>query len=160
ADRAPETAGQFEATVAWLDRQPMLPGRTYWLKLGCTICSASIAALKYRLDIDTLGHAAARTLEVNEIGGWTLSLDRGGAFTPYRQNRDLGGFILVDKASNATVGAGMIHFALRRAHNVPWQPLAIDKAGRAALKHQRPTVLWLTGISGAGKSTIGNLLEQ
>jgi bifunctional enzyme CysN/CysC len=160
ADHPLETAGQFEATVAWLDGQPLLPGRSYWLKIGCTTCSATVAALKYRLDINTLGHDAARTLGMNEIGVCTVVLDRDVAFMPYEQSRDLGGFILIDKASNSTVGAGMIHFALRRAHNLHWQPLAIDKTARGALKNQRPTLLWLTGLSGAGKSTIGNLLEQ
>jgi bifunctional enzyme CysN/CysC len=159
ADRPAEVADQFEATLVWLDEHAMLPGRSYLLQLGSACVNASITEPKYKLNINTLEHLAAKVLELNEIGVCKLSLDRALAFEPYAASRELGGFILVDRLSNHTVGAGMLHFALRRAHNIHRQPVDVDKSARAALKGQRPAVVWLTGLSGAGKSTIANLVE-
>jgi bifunctional enzyme CysN/CysC len=138
----------------------MLPGRPYWLKTGARTVTAMVGAPKYRVNVDTLERLAARKLDLNEIGVCTLALDRPIAFDPYRDNRDTGGFILIDRLSNDTVGAGLLHYALRRADNLRWQPTAIDKAARASLKGQKPCVLWLTGLSGAGKSTIANVVER
>ena len=122
--------------------------------------TATVTELKYKVNVNTLEHLAAKTLELNEIGVCNLSLDQPIAFDPYDENRDTGGFILIDRLTNATVGAGMIHFALRRAQNIHWQALDVNKAARAALKGQKPAVLWFTGLSGAGKSTIANLVEK
>jgi bifunctional enzyme CysN/CysC len=155
----PEVADQFEATIVWLSEEPMLRGRSYLMRLGPTLASATMAPLKYKVDIDSLEHVAATRLELNEIGVCALELDRPIAFEPYEQSRDGGGFILVDRITNDTVGAGMIHFALRRSHNVAWHQMDVDKAARARAKGQVPFVLWLTGLSGAGKSTIANLVE-
>jgi bifunctional enzyme CysN/CysC len=140
--------------------EPMLPGRSYLLKLGAKTVPAQVTQLKHRLDVTTLDELAARTLGLNEIGACNLSLSEPVAFEPYLENRDLGGFILIDRLSNATVGAGVIRFALRRAHNVHWQPLDVNKAAREAMKGQKGQVVWFTGLSGAGKSTIANLVEQ
>jgi len=159
-DAPAEVAGQFEAVVLWMGEQPMLRGRTYLMKIGAKTVAATIAPLKYRVDVNTLEHLAAEKLELNEIGVCELELDQPIAFDPYAENRDTGGFILIDRQSNQTVGAGMLQFALRRAHNIHLQHVDVDKAARAALKRQRPCVLWLTGLSGAGKSTIANLLEK
>ena len=120
----------------------------------------TVTALKYKVNVNTLEHLAAKTLELNEIGVCNLALDRPIAFDPYAGNRDTGGFILIDRLTNDTVGAGMLHFALRRSHNIHWQAVDVDKAARAALKGQQPAVLWFTGLSGAGKSTIANLVEK
>jgi bifunctional enzyme CysN/CysC len=160
ADAAPEVADQFEATLVWMADQEMLPGRRYWLKTGTVTTSATVTALKHRVNIDTHEHVAARTLELNEIGIVNLALLRPIAFAPYEENRDLGGFILIDRVTNATVGAGMIHFALRRAQNIHWQHLDVTREAHAELKGQQPRVLWFTGLSGAGKSTIANLVEK
>jgi bifunctional enzyme CysN/CysC len=151
---------QFEATVIWMHDAPMLRGRSYWLKCGPRTVAATIAPLKYRVDVNTLEHQPADQLTLNEIGVAEIELDQMIAFEPYVQNRDLGGFILIDRISQQTVGAGLLHFALRRSDNVHWQAVDIGKAARAAAKSQKPCVLWFTGLSGAGKSTIANLVEK
>ncbi len=151
---------QFEATIIWMHDAPMLRGRSYWLKCGPRTVAATIAPLKYRVDVNTLEHQPADQLNLNEIGIAEIELDQMIAFEPYTQNRDLGGFILIDRISQQTVGAGLLHFALRRSDNVHWQAVDIGKAARAASKNQRPRVLWFTGLSGAGKSTIANLVEK
>jgi bifunctional enzyme CysN/CysC len=160
ADAAPEVAEQFEAALVWTAEEPLLPGREYLMKLGARQVRASVSSLRHRLDVDTLQPLAARTLGLNEIGLCNLSLDRPVAFEPYEVSRELGGFILIDPITDATAAAGMIRFALRRSHNIPWQQLSIDRSARAAAKRQRPRVLWFTGLSGAGKSTLANLLEK
>ncbi len=156
----PQVADQFESTIVWMDDEPMLPGRPYVLKLGTRLVSASVAEPKYKVNVNTLEHLAAKRLELNEIGVCNLSLDAPIAFDPYVENHDLGGFILIDRISNRTVGAGMLHFALRRSQNVHWQALDVDKAARARAKGQTARVVWLTGLSGSGKSTIANLVEK
>ncbi|HEX5378211.1 MAG TPA: sulfate adenylyltransferase subunit CysN [Phenylobacterium sp.] len=160
ADAPPAVADQFEATVVWMDDESMLPGRPYLMKLGARTVGASITEPKYKVNVNTLEKLAAKRLELNEIGVCNLSLDAAIAFDPYVENRDLGGFILIDRISNRTVAAGMLHFALRRSQNVHWQALDVDKAARGALKGQRGRVVWLTGLSGSGKSTIANLVEK
>jgi bifunctional enzyme CysN/CysC len=160
ADASAAVADQFEATVVWMSDQPMLRGRTYLMKIGTKTVTATIAPLKYRVDVETLAHLAAEKLELNQIGVCELELDRPIAFDPYGENRDTGGFILIDRLTNHTVGAGMLKFALRRAHNIQMQYIDVDKAARAGLKGQKACVLWLTGLSGAGKSTIANLMEK
>ncbi len=156
----PQVADQFEATLIWMADEPMIPGRSYWLKLGTQTVSASVAAPKYQVDVNTMTHLAAKTLALNAIGVVTLTAERPLVFEPYADNRDLGGFILIDKLTNATVGAGMLHFALRRAANVHWQATDTTREKRAQLKNQKAAVLWFTGLSGAGKSTIANLVEK
>ncbi len=160
ADAPAQLADQFEATIVWMADEPMLPGRPYWLKLATQTVSASVQAPKYQINISTMEHLAAKTLELNAIGVANLSTDRPIVFEPYAENRDLGGFILIDKLSNATVGAGMLHFALRRSQNVHWQAIDVSREAHARLKNQRPAVLWFTGLSGAGKSSIANLVEK
>jgi bifunctional enzyme CysN/CysC len=155
-----EVADQFECTVVWMHDEPMLAGRPYLLKIGARTVSATITEIKYQVNVNTLEHVAAKRLELNAIGVCNLSLDRPIAFDPYRINRDTGGFILIDRLSNNTVGAGLLHFALRRAHNIHLQHVDVDKRARAALKNQRGCVLWFTGLSGAGKSSIANLVEK
>jgi bifunctional enzyme CysN/CysC len=156
----PGVADQFECVVVWMSDEPMLPGRPYWLKIGTKQVAATITEPKYKINVNTLEHLAAKKLELNEIGICNLSLDQPVAFDPYDQCRETGSFILIDRLSNATVGAGMIHFALRRSQNIHWQALDVNRATRAAAKGQKPAVLWLTGLSGAGKSTIANLVEK
>jgi bifunctional enzyme CysN/CysC len=160
ADSPPQVASQFEATLVWLHEEPMLQGRSYLMKAGTRTALATIMPLKHRINVNTLEHTAAERLELNDIGVCELELDRAIAFEPYHENRALGGFILIDRLSNATVGAGLIHFALRRSQNLHWQALDVDKQVRARLKGQQACVLWLTGLSGAGKSTIANLIEK
>ncbi|MDR8729594.1 sulfate adenylyltransferase subunit CysN [Burkholderia pseudomultivorans] len=160
ADAPPEVADQFEATLVWMHDEPLLPGRPYLVKLGTQTVGATCATPKYKIDVNTREHLAARTLALNEIGVCNLSFDRPVAFDPYERNRDTGGFIVIDRFSNDTVGAGMLHFALRRAHNVHWQAVDVDRDARAAQKAQTPRIVWLTGLSGAGKSTIANLVEK
>jgi bifunctional enzyme CysN/CysC len=160
ADQPPEAADQFEATIVWMADEEMLPGRPYWLKLGTRTVTAQLQAPKYQINVNTLEHLAAKTLELNAIGVGNLSTDQPLVFEPYAQSRDLGGFILIDKLSNATVAAGMLHFALRRSGNIHWQRLEVTREVHAALKNQRPALLWFTGLSGAGKSTIANLVEK
>ncbi|USI78754.1 sulfate adenylyltransferase subunit CysN [Sphingopyxis sp. USTB-05] len=160
ADNPPEAADQFEATLVWMADEAMIPGRAYWLKLATQSVSATIQAPKYEINVNTLDHLAAKTLELNGIGVVELSTDKPITFEAYSDNRTLGGFILIDKLTNATVAAGMLHFSLRRAQNVHWQATDIDRDMRANLKNQRPALLWFTGLSGSGKSTIANLVEK
>ena len=155
-----ETADQFEITLVWMHDEPLLPGRPYLLKIGTKTVTATITDIKYQVNVNTLEHMAAKTLELNAIGVCNLSLDRPIAFDAYQDNRDTGGFILIDRLSNNTVGAGLLHFALRRAHNIHLQHMDVDKTARASIKHQQGCVLWFTGLSGAGKSAIANLVEQ
>ena len=156
----PQVADQFEATLIWMADEAMIPGRSYWLKLGTQTVSASVAAPKYQVDVNSMTHLAAKTLALNAIGVVTLTAERPLVFEAYADNRDLGGFILIDKLTNATVAAGMLHFALRRAANVHWQATDTTREKRAQLKNQKAAVLWFTGLSGAGKSTIANLVEK
>ena len=160
AGEPPQVADQFESTIVWMDDEPMLPGRPYLLKLATRTVSASVTEPKYKVNVNTLERLAAKRLELNEIGVCNLSLDAPIAFDPYPENHDLGGFILIDRISNRTVGAGMLHFALRRSQNVHWQALDVDKKARAQQKGQTGRVVWLTGLSGSGKSTIANLVEK
>jgi len=155
-----ETADQFEATVVWASDVPLFPGRTYLMKIGASSASATVAPLKFRVKAETLEHVAATKLERDEIGVVQLELDQQVPFEPFEQNRERGSFTLLDPLTGDTVGAGMLHFALRRSQNVHWQSVDIDRAARAALKGQRPCVLWFTGLSSAGKSTIANLVEK
>jgi bifunctional enzyme CysN/CysC len=156
----PAVADQFEATVVWMHEQPMLRGRSYLMKIAGKTVNATVMPLKYKINVNTLEHLAATRLDLNEIGVCALELDRAIAFDPYAENRDTGAFILIDRVSNYTVGAGMLQFALRRSQNVHWQALDVNKAAHAVLKGHRACVLWLTGYSGAGKSTIANRLEK
>ncbi|MBX3700539.1 MAG: sulfate adenylyltransferase subunit CysN [Dokdonella sp.] len=153
-------ADQFETTLIWMDEAPMLPGRPYLAKLGTTTVGASFSAPKYAIDVNSFDKLAARTLELNGIGVANLALDRAVAFDAYAANRDMGGFIVIDRYTNRTVGAGLIHFALRRSQNIHWQAVDIDKQARARQNGHRPAVLWFTGLSGSGKSTIANLVER
>jgi bifunctional enzyme CysN/CysC len=153
-------ADQFSAHVVWMSEQPMLPERSYLLQTGTALVPAQITELKYKINVNTREHLAAKHLDLNEIALCNVALDRAIAFDPYAENRDLGGFILIDRMTNATVACGMIAFALRRAANIHWRTFRIDKDARAIPKRQKPCVLWLTGLSGAGKSTIADLLEQ
>jgi bifunctional enzyme CysN/CysC len=155
-----EVADQFQATVIWMDDEPMLPGRPYMLKLGTRTVSATITEPRYKVNVNTMEHLAAKQLELNEIGVCNIALDRVVPFDPYSDNRDTGGFILIDRITNNTVGAGMLHFALRRSHNIHLQHVDVTKEARAQRLGQRPLVLWFTGLSGAGKSTIANLVEK
>jgi bifunctional enzyme CysN/CysC len=156
----PGVADQFETTLIWMGEEPMLPGRSYWLKLGTQLVSATVTDLKYAVNVNTLEHMAAKTLELNGIGVCNVNVGQPVAFDPYGKNQDTGGFILIDRMTNATVGAGLIHFALRRSQNIHWQSVDINKTARAALKGQKGCVMWFTGLSGAGKSTIANLVEK
>ncbi|KPF78545.1 adenylyltransferase [alpha proteobacterium AAP81b] len=160
ADAPPELADQFEATIVWMTDEPLVPGRSYWLKTGAVTVPASLAAPKYAIDVNTLEHLAAKSLELNHIGVATVTTHRPIPFAPYAEDRALGGFILIDRDSNATVAAGTLHFALRRSQNVHWQALDITREAHAANMGQRPKLLWFTGLSGAGKSTIANLVEK
>ena len=160
ADAPPAVADQFEATIVWMHERPMLQGRSYQMRIGPQTVMATISPLKYKVNVDTLEHVASRTLELNDIGVCGLGLEHPIVFEPYAENRDLGGFVLVDRVTNATVGAGLLHFELRRSQNVHWQALDINKTARAELKAQKPCVIWFTGLSGGGKSTIANLLEK
>ena len=154
-----QVADQFEATIVWMDETEMLPGRPYWLKTGAQTVSATVHPPKYQIGVNTMEHLAAKTLDLNAIAVANIALDRQIPFETYAENRDLGGFILIDKMTHATVAAGMIHFALRRSQNVHWQAVDIGREHHANLKNQKAAVLWLTGLSGAGKSTIANLVE-
>ncbi len=160
ADNPPQAADQFESTIVWMADEEMLPGRPYWLKIGTQTVTATVQQPKYQVNVNTMEHLAARTLDLNAIGVANLSTDKAISFEPYAQNRTLGGFILIDKITNATVAAGMLHFSLRRAQNVHWQPTDVSRESHAAMKNQKPAVLWFTGLSGAGKSTIANLVEK
>ena len=160
ADSPPEVADQFETTLVWMAEEELLAGRSYWLKIGSKLVSAQVTDVKHKVNVNTLEQLPGKTLELNEIAVCNLSVSQPIAFDPYQDNRAMGGFILIDRITNATVGAGMIRFALRRSHNIHWQSLDVSKANRAAMKHQTPAVLWFTGLSGAGKSTIANLVEK
>ncbi len=160
ADDPPEVADHFEAHIVWMHEHQMLPGRPYLVKIGTRIVGATIDHPKYRVNVNTLEHAAAKTLELNEIGVANIAFDRPIAFDPYSANRDMGGFIVIDRLTNSTVGAGLLHFALRRSQNVHWQALDIDADAHARLKGHAPAVVWFTGLSGSGKSTIANLVEK
>jgi bifunctional enzyme CysN/CysC len=160
AEGPAEVSDQFETTIVWMNEAPMLPGRSYLLKIGAKTVTASITALKHKVNVNTLEQIAARALELNEIGLCNISLDQQIAFDPYAENRETGGFILIDRLSNETMAAGLIHFALRRAQNIHWQAVDISRASRATLLGQRACVLWFTGLSGAGKSTVANLVEK
>jgi bifunctional enzyme CysN/CysC len=153
-------ANQFEATIIWMHDEPLLQGRAYLLKIGTKTVTATIAPIKYRINVNTLEHLAAKKLDLNDIGVCGLELSGAVPFEPYEVSRILGGFILIDRLTNHTVGAGLLHFALRRSQNVHWQALDVNKRARALLSHQKPCVLWFTGLSGAGKSTIANLVEK
>jgi bifunctional enzyme CysN/CysC len=153
-------ADQFEVQVLWMGDEPMLPGRPYLIKAGTRTVGGALAQPKYKVNVNTLEHAATRTLELNEIGVCNMSLDAEIAFAPYAENRDLGGFIVIDRFTNNTVGMGLVHFALRRASNIHWQAMDVTREARAGLARQQPCMLWFTGLSGAGKSTIANLVEK
>jgi len=159
-DARPEVADQFTANIVWFDEHALLPGRSYLLRTETDQANAAITELKYRIDINSFAHEAAKSLEMNEVGVCNISLQSPIAFDPFGDNRATGSFILIDRRTNATVGAGMIVHGLRRAANIHWQALDVDRKARAALKAQRPSVLWFTGLSGSGKSTIANLLEK
>ena len=160
ADNPPEVADQFEATVVWMDDEPLLPGRGYWLKLGTRTVSASVSEPKYEVNVNTMEHLAAKTLQLNSIGVAEITTDKPITFEAYSTSRTLGGFILIDKVTNATVAAGMLNFSLRRAQNVHWQATDISREAHSGLKNQTPRVLWFTGLSGSGKSTIANEVEK
>ncbi len=155
-----ETADQFEAHIIWMHEDEMLPGRPYLIKIGTSLAAATFSQPKYKVNVNTLEHVAARTLELNEIGVCTMSTDRAVAFDPYSSNRDMGGFVIIDRLTNVTVGAGLLHFSLRRSQNVHWQAIEVTDEARSAMKGHGPGVVWFTGISGAGKSTIANRTEQ
>ena len=160
AEAPAETADQFESTLVWMHDDALLPGRPYLLKIGTQTVTASVTDIKYQVNVNTLEHTAAKQLELNGIGVCNLSLDRAIAFDDYQTNKDTGGFILIDRLSNTTVAAGMLHFALRRSQNIHMQHVDVNKQARALTKGQKPSVLWFTGLSGAGKSTIANLVEK
>ena len=156
----PQVADQFAASIVWFDDHPLLPGRSYILRTETDQVSATITELKYRVNVNDFAHEAAKSLDMNEVGVCNLSTRAPIAFDPFAENRTTGAFILIDRISNATVGAGMIQHSLRRAENIHWQSLDVGKRGRSDLKNQRPAVFWFTGLSGSGKSTIANLVEK
>ena len=160
ASQPPQVADQFQATIVWMDADALQPGRAYWLKLGTQTVSATVQPPKHVVDVNTMAQLSAKTLELNDIGVAEVYTDRGLVFEPYAESRDLGGFILIDKGSNATVAAGLIDYALRRSQNIHWQAIEISREAHAAQKNQQPKVLWFTGLSGSGKSTIANLVEK
>ena len=161
AAKAPlEVADQFEATLIWMDEEQLIPGRSYYMKMGAQTVSATVAQPKHQINVNTLEHTATKTLALNAIGVVTVTTDRSVPFAPYVDNRELGGFILIDKMTNGTVGAGLIHFALRRSQNIHWQDTEVDRTRRSEMKSQKPLVLWMTGLSGAGKSAIANAVEK
>jgi bifunctional enzyme CysN/CysC len=160
ADNPPEVADQFESTIVWMADDALIPGRSYWLKLGTQMVSATVQAPKYTVNVNSMEHMAAKTLELNAIGVAEISTDKPIVFAPYADNHALGGFILIDKIINATVAAGMLHFSLRRVQNVHWQATDIGRDAHAMLKNQKPKILWFTGLSGSGKSTIANEVEK
>ena len=159
-DAPAEVADQFEATLVWMQDEPMMPGRAYLLKTATRTVTATVTEIRHKVNVNTLEHLAAKQLALNEIAQVKLSLDRPIAFDPYDSVRETGGFILIDRLSNATIGAGMLRFALRRSHNIHMQHVDVDKAARGAMKGQKPCVLWFTGLSGAGKSTLANQIEK
>ena len=160
ADAPAEVADQFQADLIWMGGESMLPGRPYLLKIGARTVGATITKPKYKLNVDTLEHLAATCLETNDIGVCNLHLEEPVPFDAYKENRETGSFVLLDRQTGATIAAGLLHFALRRAQNLHWQAVEINKQAHAALKGQRPCIVWFTGLSGAGKSTIANLVEK
>ena len=160
SDAPCEVADQFEATLVWMDEHEMLPGRPYLLKIGTQTMTATVTEPKYEVNVNTLEHLPSKTLGLNAIGVVNISTDRAIPFEAYAANPDLGGFILIDRMTNATVAAGMVHFALRRSQNIHWQALDVDRDAHAAIKNQKPAVVWFTGLSGSGKSTIANIVEK
>jgi len=160
ADSPGGVADQFQVTIIWMHEEPMLPGRPYLMKIGTRTVGATITSLKYKVNVNTLEHLAAKTLDLNEIGVCNVGLDWQIPFDPYTENRETGSLILIDRLTNDTVGAGLIQYALRRADNIHWQALDVNKTARANLKGQKPCVVWFTGLVGAGKSTIANLVEK
>jgi bifunctional enzyme CysN/CysC len=160
ADNPPEVSDQFESTIVWMAEEPLIPGRAYWLKLGTQTVSATVQSPKFTINVNNMEHMAAKTLELNAIGVAEILTDKAIVFEPYANNHVLGGYILIDKITNATVAAGMLHFSLRRAQNVHWQATDIGREAHAALKNQKPKILWFTGLSGSGKSTIANEVEK
>jgi bifunctional enzyme CysN/CysC len=160
ADNPPEVSDQFESTIVWMADEALVPGRAYWLKLGTQTVSATVQSPKFFINVNNMEHMAAKTLELNAIGVAEISTDKPIVFEPYATNHVLGGYILIDKITNATVAAGMLHFSLRRAQNVHWQATDIGRDAHAALKNQKPKILWFTGLSGSGKSTIANEVEK
>jgi bifunctional enzyme CysN/CysC len=156
----PDVAGQFAANIIWMDDEPLIPGRSYLMRIGTRFVPASITSIRYKIDVNTRDHVAARSLGLNEFGYCNVATNSDVAFDPYNDNKITGALIIIDRYTNRTVGAGMIAFPLRRATNVKWQPLSIDKSARAALKQQKPAIIWFTGLSGAGKTTIANIVEQ
>jgi bifunctional enzyme CysN/CysC len=160
AGATPEYSNQFQARVVWMGEEPALPGRSYLLKLGSQLVPASITDLKFRTNVNTLEQSAAKTLELNEVGTLTFATDRPIVFDPYVENARTGAFILIDRISNATLGAGVIDFGLRRAQNLSWQAFDVNRELRASMKGQRPAIMWFTGLSGSGKSTVANLVEK
>jgi len=160
ADSPAGVADQFRTTIIWMHEDPMIPGRPYLMKIGARTVGATVTSLKYKVNVNTLEHLAATTLDLNEIGVCNVGIEGQVAFDPYTENRETGSFILIDRLTNGTVGAGLIQYALRRADNIHWQALDVNKTERGNLKCQKPCVLWFTGLSGAGKSTIANLLEK
>jgi bifunctional enzyme CysN/CysC len=156
----PEVSDQFAAHVIWMSEEPLLPGRSYLARIGTKTVPTTITSLKYKIDVNTREHLAAHTLGLNDLAFCNLSTSTPVAFDPYEQNRQTGSFIIIDRFNNHTVGAGMIAFGLRRGTNIHWQPLLVGKSARAAIKQQKPAVLWFTGLSGAGKSTIANIVEE
>ena len=155
-----EISDQFEATIVWMDEKPFVPGRAYNLKIGCLELQATCSQPKYKINTETNEHIATKNLELNDIGNVVLTAVHELPFTSYQENRDLGGFILIDKNSNITVAAGLINFALRRSQNIHWQTTDVTKSQRAAALNQKPAIFWMTGLSGSGKSTIANAVEQ
>lgn len=160
SETPPEISDQFDTTIIWLSEEPMLPGRSYRMKTSSRLVSATVNAPKHKTDVNTLQKLPAKTLQLNEIGNCTLAVDRPIAFDSYAENRQTGSFILIDRMTNNTVGMGMINFPLRRAANIHWQNLDINKAANAEQKGQNPAVLWFTGLSGSGKSTIANEVQR
>jgi len=160
SDNPPETADQFESTIVWMDDEPLHVGRAYWLKLGTQMVSVTVQEPKYVVNVNTMEQLAAKTLDLNAIGVAELTTDKPLVFESYLDNHTLGGFILIDKVTNATVGAGMLNFSLRRAQNVHWQATDIGRETHADIKNQKPRLLWFTGLSGSGKSTIANEVEK
>jgi bifunctional enzyme CysN/CysC len=160
SDNPPEAADQFEAKLVWMSDDALMPGRGYWLKIGTQMVSATVQEPKYTINVNSMEHVAAKTLELNAIGVAELTTDKPIVFEAYVQSHTLGGFILIDKITNATVGAGMLNFSLRRAQNVHWQAMDVSREAHANLKNQKPAILWFTGLSGSGKSTIANLVEK
>ena len=160
ATAPPPVADQFECHIVWMGEEPLLPGRPYLLKIGTRTVGATVTHPKYKINVNTLEHEPAPMLELNEIAVCNISTDRPIAFDPYGDNRDMGGFILIDRYTNATIGAGLLDFELRRSQNVHWQATLVDRDARARSLHQRPKVVWFTGLSGAGKSTVASLVER